>query len=586
VLLMDTVQQDQIARELDQRLVELHSLFEMSQLLNSSLNLRVILSNLLLTPMGRMMVSRCVVMVTSEKNDFEIVELRGLGRSLIGKKYRWDCELTKPISLRDSEAPPVCLAPFFKELDMELIIPIVSTQRVVGLMGLGPKLDRNPFSSTEIEYLFSLSNIAAKSIENALIVQKLEQVNRQLDKKIQELNTLFEIGKELNATLDKEKIVNLLIYAVMGELLVNRCFVFLKENDQLRLSVARGMQTETDQTKAFSKPGFLKSLSRIKESICLTGKTIPRNLKLLQVENIQVVVPMQMQDKEKGYILLGEKITKQPFQEEDLEFLSTLANQAIISLENATMFDQMLEKQRMEEELNIARDIQQRLLPSEYPHTDQIEIQGINIPSYQVGGDYLDWIRLDEARIAVTVADVSGKGIPASLLMSSLQAGLRNSVTAYTEMGEMVGRLNNFIQANTTYDKFITFFYAVIDLHRHELTFVNAGHNPPYLYHIDGTVKRLETGGIILGMMADMPYETETVPLRTGDLLLMFTDGVTEAKDIHDQDFEEFRLEEIATRSGELTVKVLLDEIVYAIKTFTKGAPQSDDITLMAVRLL
>lgn len=565
--------------------MELHSLFEMSQLLNASLNLNSILSSLLLTPMGRMLVSRGVVLVASEQGDFEIVALRGLSRSLIGKKYRWETTPIKPVGRNEGDGPPEHWLPLFQELELELLIPIISTQRAVGLMGLGPKLDRQPFSSAEIEYLSSLSNIAAKSIENALMVQKLEMINRRLDKKIQELNTLFEIGKELNATLDKEKIVNLLIYAIMGELVVNRCFVYLKEDGHLRLFAARGLQTEPDQIKAFTNSSFLKSLSRVKHAIRIEKFPPSRSLLLLQKEKIRIIAPMQLQDKEKGYILLGEKITGQPFRDDEIEFLSTLANQAIISLENADLFAQMLIKQRMEEELNIARDIQQRLLPSHYPHTERIEIQGVNIPSYQVGGDYLDWIRLDDDRIAITVADVSGKGIPAALLMSSLQAGLRNSVTSHTDMGEMVSRLNNFIQANTTFDKFITFFYGVLDLRRNELTYVNAGHNPPYLFRSGSPIKRLETGGLILGMMANMPYQTETVPLQSGDLLLLFTDGVTEAKNPQEQDFEETRLEEIISRCGELPVKLLLDEIIYAIRTFASGAPQSDDITLMAVRI-
>jgi len=452
-------------------------------------------------------------------------------------------------------------------------------------MGLGPKLDGQPFASAEIEYLMSLANIAAKSIDNALIVQKLEQVNRRLDKKIQELNTLFEISKELNATPDKEKIVSLLIYAVMGELLVNRCFVFLREKDRLQLFAARGMQTEPGQLKPFTGAGFLKNLSLIRQATRVEELAGLRRLRLLQKEKICIIAPMQSQDREKGFLLLGEKMTGQPYRDDEIEFLSTLANQAVISLENADLFEQMLEKKRMEEELNIARDIQQRLLPAEYPHTERIEIRGVNIPSYQVGGDYLDWIPLGEGRIAVTVADVSGKGIPASLLMSSLQAGLRNSVTVQGDIGEMIGRLNNFIQANTTFDKFITFFYALIDLDHHTLTYVNAGHNPPYLYHADGTLKRLEVGGIILGMMANVSYPTGAEALQAGDLLVMFTDGVTEAKNTQDQDFEESRLEEIMGRCRDLPVKVLLDEIVYAVKTFANGAPQSDDITLMAVKI-
>jgi sigma-B regulation protein RsbU (phosphoserine phosphatase) len=368
-------------------------------------------------------------------------------------------------------------------------------------------------------------------------------------------------------------------------MVVNRCFVFLMKDGQLQLAVARGLQTDPEGTEPFQRAGFLKSLARLKQALLVAEQPLSRNLAMLKGQRIQVILPMHIQDKRKGYVLLGEKITKQPFREDELEFLSTLVNQAMISLENARLFNEALEKQRMEEELNIARDIQQRLLPSSFPKTPALEIEGLNIPSRQVGGDYLDWIPLDIHRIAVTIADVSGKGIPASLLMSSLQAGLRNSVTAHSNMGEMVGRLNNFIHANTTFDKFITFFYAEINVTEKTLTFVNAGHNPPYLYRADGSIKRLETGGLILGMMADMPYETETVPLQSGDLLILFTDGVTEAKNARDQDFEEYRLEEIVSKSAELSVKLLLDEIVYAIRSFTKGAAQSDDITLMAVRI-
>ncbi len=570
---------------MDQRIVELHSLFEMGQVLNASLNLRTILSNLLLTPMGRMMVSRGLVMLISERGDYEIIELRGLSRSLIGKKWHWQAAWTKPVVLSDPESANYDFTPILKELDLDLLIPLVSTQRVVGLMGLGSKLDRNPFSSAEMEYLSSLSNIAAKSIENALIVQKMEQVNRQLDKKIQELNTLFEIGKELNATLDPDKIVNLMIYAIMGEMVVNRCFVFLSQDGSLQLAVARGLQTEPEQTEPFQRAGFLKSLSRVKQALILNDQILTRNMAFLKGQKIQVILPMRIQDKRKGYVLLGEKITKQPFREDELEFLTTLVNKAMISLENARLFKEALEKQRMEEELNIARDIQQRLLPASFPKTAALEIEGLNIPSQQVGGDYLDWIPLDEHRIAVTIADVSGKGIPASLLMSSLQAGLRNSVASYADMGVMVGRLNNFIHANTTFDKFITFFYAEINVTQKMISYVNAGHNPPYLYRADGSILRLETGGLILGMMADMPYQTETLALQAGDLLVLFTDGVTEAKNSRDLDFDEYRLEEIIGKSLELPVKLLLDEIVYALRAFTKGTPQSDDITMMAVRI-
>ncbi len=578
--------QNTIERELDQRLVELQSLFEMGQVLNASLDLNLVLNNLLLTPMGRMMISRGLVLVGDENNAFEVAVVKGLPRALIGKKVFIDQTLTEVKSPRNLLDDDGLYASFFRELEIILLLPIMSGQKMVGLMGLGRKAGGNVYTDSEIEYLTSLAALASSAIQNAIMYQRLEQVNRQLDKKIQELNTLFEIGKELNATLDKERIIQLLIYAIMGELVTSRCLVFLQESGGLRLYTARGLRTNEPQLQPFRRPGFLKSLAKIDRPLLVEKDQLPRNLNILKTEELKIVVPMKIQEKTKGVLIIGEKITKQEFKEDEVEFLTTLCNLAMISIENARLFEETLEKQRIEEELNFARDIQQRLLPRECPKNEKVEMEGLNIPSRQVGGDYFDCIPLDDDHIAVTIADVSGKGIPASLLMSSLHAGLRNLVTAHGDIPTMVAKLNNFLYANTSFDKFVTFFYAEIDLAEQSLTYVNAGHNPPYLIHDDGSWRRLETGGLILGMMPDMIYQSEKVPLQKHDLILMFTDGVTEAKSTADIDYDEERLQAVLKKFHRAGVKELLDEIVADVKQFTKGAPQSDDITMMAVRVL
>lgn len=208
----------------------------------------------------------------------------------------------------------------------------------------------------------------------------------------------------------------------------------------------------------------------------------------------------------------------------------------------------------------------------------------MNIPTHQVGGDYFDCIEIDPQHVAITIADVSGKGVPASLLMSSLHAGLHNLVTPGGDIPAMVGRLNNFIQANTGFDKFITFFYGEFDLEHNSFSYVNAGHNLPYLFHTDGTVERLETGGLLLGMLPDMPYQSERIALRKGDLLFLFTDGVTEAKSSADEDFEETGLEAVLRPGLDLPLRELLDRVVEAVRSHCTGMPQSDDLTMMAVR--
>ena len=574
-----------IARELDQRIVEIQSLFEMSQVLNSSLHLRTTLNNLLLTPMGRMMISRGLVMVAHDSSTYTIDVLKGLDREYIGKKYYLEVKLDKPALLADIEETDCQMKNTLMAWGIVLVLPIISTNRTVGLIGLGQKIGNVPFTLSEIEFLSSLSNIAATAIENALMYHKLESVNRQLDKKVQELNTIFEIGKELNSTLDSERITNLLIYAIMGEMVVNRCFVYLKEDDNLSMIAYKGVQPQSSELPQLQGKGLLKSLAKLKEPFLIDENNLSRNLQVLRRLNLKIVVPMRVQDQTRGIILLGDKINRQEFRGDELDFLSTLSNQGMIALENARLFEETLEKQRMEEELNIAREIQERLLPSEYPKIDGIEIRGINIPSRQVGGDYFDCFVIDDDHLALTIADVSGKGVPASLLMSNLHAGLHSLASAKADMTAVVAQLNDLIHAHTSFDKFITFFYAELDINNKTLTYVNAGHNPPYIVHADRTLMTLETGGLILGMMPNMPYEKETVKLQTGDILLMFTDGVTEAKDPADCEYAENRLEKLLQQSVDKGIEAILENTIASITEFSAGAPQADDITLLGLKI-
>ncbi|OGB99815.1 hypothetical protein A2V82_03535, partial [candidate division KSB1 bacterium RBG_16_48_16] len=538
-------QEPDVARQIDQRLVELQSLFEMGKVLNSTLNLRTILNNLLLTPMGRMMITRGLVLVVDSENKFSVEAVKGISREMLGNKvYMEDC-IDMPIHVDELGDNHQQCRQTFTDIGIKLLLPLTSTQRTVGVLGLGPKLDKGIFADAEIEYLSSLANLAAASIENALMYQKLEAVNRMLDKKIQELNTLFDIGKELNSTLDKEKIVNLLMFALMGEMLINKCFLFLKDGNGLELAATRGVPDDIMDYEPLKTQEFIDGLAKLTAPVLVEEDELPQGLLPLEQLDLKVIVPMRMQDQVKGVIILGEKITNRSFSHDELEFLSTLCNRAMISLENARLFQEALEMERIEEELNIARDIQQRLLPGSFPQLENMEVLGINIPSRQVGGDFFDCIRLDESHIALTIADVSGKGVPAALLMSNLQAGLHSLIDTDADIATVVAKLNNLIHAHTNYDKFITLFHAEVDVRNKRFTYVNAGHNPPFLFKSDGSRRTLTTGGLLLGMMPNVVYQTETVDLECGDILLAYTDGVSEAKNDNDEEFEEWRVEKV-----------------------------------------
>ena len=221
-----------------------------------------------------------------------------------------------------------------------------------------------------------------------------------------------------------------------------------------------------------------------------------------------------------------------------------------------------------------------------HPHFDRLDIAATNISSKQVGGDYYDVVEMSNGRHIVAIGDVSGKGTPAALLMANLQATIRALVPMDLSLGELTGRVNDLLCQNTGGNRFVTFFWGYVDTAATSLTYVNAGHNYPYLLHDDGSIDRLDKGGMILGILPTVrPYEMSTIPLRSGDLLVLFTDGVSEAMNRLSEEFGEERLEQVIRDHSQASASDLIAEIHRHIQAFTTGAPQSDDITMMVIKV-
>ncbi len=296
---------------------------------------------------------------------------------------------------------------------------------------------------------------------------------------------------------------------------------------------------------------------------------------------------MQVQNQTKGLILLGEKLRGVSYAKEDLEFLYSLGNLAIISIENARLFQETLEKQRMEDELKIAREIQQGLLPLRLPEMEGFDLAAVNISSKEVGGDYYDVVERSAGKYVIAVGDVSGKGTGAALLMANVQAALRALAPMEYTLPEATARINDLTCSNTGGDKFITFFWGILDVQARTLQYVNAGHNLPFLIRSDGTVERLAEGGIILGMMKTVrPYQEGIVTLRSGDTLFLFTDGVSEAMNPQGEDFTEERLETVVRDLAGRPAREIVAAVRQEIEQYAGGMPQSDDMTMLVFRVL
>jgi hypothetical protein len=244
------------------------------------------------------------------------------------------------------------------------------------------------------------------------------------------------------------------------------------------------------------------------------------------------------------------------------------------------------ERRAVEQELAVARRVQQDLLPKLPLTAGDLEVSGMNLPCYAVGGDYFDYYTLADGRIALAIGDVAGKGVPAALLMSKLQATLRGETSHEVTVPEVPERANRLLMESMEgSSKFVTFFYGALEPDTRRLRYSNAGHNPPYLLRADGALEQLETGGLLLGIFPHASYDEGVVELQPGDVIVLFTDGVTEAEDRHKAQFGEDRLIELLRETQRGDARAIGDRICQEVLKFSKGLQMADDLTVVVVKV-
>lgn len=546
----------------------LTALVEFSKIINSSLDLEFILNNVLLTCLGKFLAIRGLVAL-KEDNRFRLKLSKGIPEEVL---------TTFPDIIADGDYEfNQELNFFFKSAHLKICERIDSSTGCIGFVCLGEKLNGKEFTEDDREFLKTILNIAATAIQNSLVVQELKKVNRELDSRIQKLNSLFELSKEFGLFSESTKVSRLLVYSLMGQFLVSNYAILNFEGSAVQI-----LESKFPIDELLTR---LRNYDYLKIDTPLNKEKLEKNFSELYELGVNLIVPMQIQGRVKGLIILGKRVNNLEYSDYDIEFIYSVGSLAIISLENRRLFKEALEKQKLEEELEFAREIQQNLLPSQIPVTNNFDIAAINLSSKQVGGDYYDIIKVDEGKYIIAIADVSGKGIPAALLMANMQAFLQVISKQNIDIATATGLINDLITQNTFDGRFITFFWALLDDNERKLTYVNAGHNPPILVR-DNQIIRLSEGGIILGVMKTiMPYNSNTIQLESGDKIIMFTDGVSEAMNPHSQEFSEERLEKIARDTSKLTSQETMNRIREEIEEFVQGAPQSDDLTMMIIKV-
>ncbi len=309
--------------------------------------------------------------------------------------------------------------------------------------------------------------------------------------------------------------------------------------------------------------------------------------------NSQILLPVSVKNQLSGIISLSPKRSEEPYTASDLRLLRSVASQTGLALENSRLTEafakEAAQKERLNAEIEIAREVQERLFPQELPKVAGLDYYGACRPALGVGGDYYDFIELPDGKFGFAIGDVSGKGIGASLMMASLQASLRGqAIHSGDDLATLMTHVNRLVYEASTTNRYATFFYAQFDTLTKQLSYVNAGHNPPFLIRADGSVETLTVGGPVIGMLPPMivSYEMGTIELRVGDMLVGFTDGISEAMNSAEEEWSEDAMLEELKQLSEIPASEILSQIVASADRFADGAEQHDDMTMIVLRVV
>lgn len=431
-----------------------------------------------------------------------------------------------------------------------------------------------------------------QQIEGALSRSHDSAAQDRIEQKTDLLALISKVGVALLAsvTLNEtlEQIVTLVFESVPGD----RCMIMMRDQDnpELKVAVARLRDRQGDVGEIrISRSVIDEVVNNGKSVLTSDAQSDPRFMGgtvVLQGVRSVLAVPLGVGENVFGIIYADSPIAEGRFTEDHLKVLTTLASVAAIRVENARLTEEQFERERLERELQVASEIQQRFQPASAPQVPGYELQGISFPCYEIGGDYYDFIHKANGNLVVALGDVSGKGTAAALLMSSLHAAVHAQFDTHGSLAETISSINRYLVESIPANRFVTLFYADLNPKTGELAFLNAGHNPPLIVHASGTMEQLAAGGLPLGIMADADFREGRTTLNAGDVLVIYSDGVSEAVSPTGEEFGPTRLYEAVARNLDASAAGIRDRIESALTKFAQGTPAGDDITMVIVKRL
>ncbi len=559
---------------------DLRTILETSRLLVNPQSPEFILDQLLLILMGRLTsTGGLILMYSPGSNLYHIPNAKG---QMAAKK---DANLLVDEYYLPTQDPVLTRTEhedIFTLLNLDsngVLINMQTGAFHMGFIYLSEKINKEVFAKSELEFAESLSIITSVAVYNSRLLKELNIVNHRLKLKLNDLNTLFEISKEFNLITETDKISEALKSALIDRLKAKTLFFALNHSDETKIIAASGLKTLPDKQELTSLFNLVESVEYIDE----------KTHSIFSVNNeIQLIVSLYFQGRKAGIVGIGNLLSNAKLSEEDHNFISSMGNLAVLAIQNNILLKERLEAQRIEKELVIAKSIQEGLFPQPVPTIDGFDLAAINIPSYQIGGDYFDIIKTTNNEYLLAIADVTGKGVPAALLMANLQSMLHILIPLKVEMKDAIENINDIIYQNTPSNIFITFFAGLVAQNGNKLKYINAGHNYPMLLKAGENKPRyLTKGGTVLGAVPTSlmdKFEQAEAELGSGDIILFYTDGLTEA--VHAKNNEEYgvqRLAECLVEHRDKSSQNIIDAIIENVKEFS-DVGRDDDLTIIVLK--
>lgn len=396
------------------------------------------------------------------------------------------------------------------------------------------------------------------------------QIANKYELKELELNALLEITQAINNNLSEEALYKIYHFTLRGNLRLSKLALFVSD-EGWKCKIDYG----TDRT--YGEVDFPKELTdnrKILETQELSSSAF---------QEFDVAIPVHHQNDLLAYVFLGgvQADNEESSINEHLNFIQALSNIIMVAIENKRLAREQLQQEVYQKELEIAKKVQQLLFPKVLPDQDEFKLAAHYSPHHSVGGDYYDWVDLGNNQKMVCIADVSGKGVPAAILMSNFQASLRTLLRKTTDLEEVIKELNHQVFLSANGENFITFFIALIDLNNGKLQYVNAGHNPPFMV-TGNELKELDSGTIMLGAFEKIPFlEIGSETFEGRSMLFLYTDGLTEAFNEQEQEFGPERVEALVKEQAKTSPEAMLAVVLEKLHEFIGNRPYSDDITLL-----